>query len=399
MQDTATLSFEPDDAATIEDPYPVYERLRVRDPVHWNPKGFWFISRYEDVLACLKDPRFSNQPAPFALVHARNRAKFVAADVANNLIAFKDGPDHSALRGWLARSFVRHTQRHQDRFGALATTCAAHLRTHRTADMVADYALPFASRAICAVLGITDRDAPQIAAWSNDFFRLFHAIPDADEFSRLNQSLNAFRRHMMVLMGQRRAAPEDDLISELVAHMDGAVSEHEVADNLMLLAADGIGNVQSGLTNCLSILLAQARLPEPLFGTNKDIARLVDECLRLESPGQYQGRITREAVEIGGKTLRARSIVLLGLASANRDATVFADPEAFRPADQRPQHLAFGAGAHMCLGSGMVRAEIVQALRALFPAGGPRISAAPDRVWMARPGHRWLKRLDVEISA
>ncbi|WP_424971806.1 cytochrome P450 [Dinoroseobacter sp. S76] len=399
MQESTASSFEPNDPATIDDPFPVYKALRDQDPVHWNPKGFWFISRYEDVLACLKDARFSNQPAPFALVHARNRSKFVAADVANNLIAFKDAPDHTELRAWLARNFVRRTQNQQDRFAALAAASCKTLSLGGNVDLVSEFAIPFSSRAICAVLGFPEADAPRVAEWSNDFFRLFHAIPDGDEFHRLNDSLRAFRQHVLDLMALRRAAPIEDLISDLVSKMDGSVSDHEVADNVMLLAADGIGNVQSGLTNCLSILLQQDRLPEPLFGSTKDVSKLVDECLRLESPGQYQGRITKESVQIRGKTIRARSIVLLGLASANRDEAVFENADAFRPLDTRPQHLAFGAGSHMCLGNAMVRTEIVHALRALFAEDAPRLVAQPHRHWLARPGHRWLEKLDVEVLA
>ena len=92
------IVFEPTAPEVTAEPYTLYDQLRRDAPYSWNPKGFWFLSRYDDVKACLSDPRFSNRPAPFALVNARNRDRFVAADVANNLMAFMDAPDHRRLR-------------------------------------------------------------------------------------------------------------------------------------------------------------------------------------------------------------------------------------------------------------------------------------------------------------
>jgi cytochrome P450 len=166
----------------------------------------------------------------------------------------------------------------------------------------------------------------------------------------------------------------------------------------MLLAADGVGNVQSGIANCLFVLLQQRTLPPQIFESPKARATLVDECLRLESPGQYQGRIAREAMTIGGRDIRAHSIVLLGLGSANRDPEAFTDPDRFDPARRRPQHLAFGSGAHMCMGSVLVRKEISAMLEAIFANGLKLRLQSAQGDWLARPGHRWLGTLWVNVS-
>lgn len=387
--------FDPSDVDTVTSPYPVYDQLRCDDPVHWNPKGFWFLSRYSDVQACLNDPRFSNRPAPFALVHARNKNRFAAADVANNLIAFKDAPEHPKLRGWVARCFARHSLGKDDILRDLADEYCQPLVQDTTFDLVGDFAIPFAACSICRVLGLPEQDAQQIANWSDDFFKLFHAIPNADEFNRLNDSLLDFRSYVVQVIRQRQKAQQDDFISELVATAPDGIQERDIADNIMLLAADGVGNVQSGIANCVSVICQQPDVPPELFGTSKERACLIDECLRLESPGQYQGRITTEAVEIGGRTIRAKSIVLLGLAAANRDPAAYAAPQSFDPKRTRPQHMAFGHGAHMCMGNVLVRREISAALLGLFDRNCKLRPARPEPDWLMRPGHRWMRSFDL----
>ncbi|MEM9576703.1 MAG: cytochrome P450 [Pseudomonadota bacterium] len=400
MADTTdALRFDPTDAAAVMDPYPLYERLRAEDPVHWNPKGFWFLSRYKHVHALLNDPRLSNSPAPFALVHARNRDRFAAAEVANNLIAFKDAPEHPKLRGWVARAFAQHMMQAAPALEQIAGECATGLSPGRRIELVSELAVPFAARVICRVIGLPEEDARQVAIWSDDFFRLFHAIPDAEEFAKLNQSLSAFRDYMLTQVRAREGQPKNDLTSDLLASRSATGSREEIADNLMLLAADGVGNVQSGLVNCLYVLLREKELPAQIHGSAKDRAAVVDECLRLESPGQYQGRIALQPIELEGKMIRAHSIVLLGLAAANRDPEVFANAGNFDPARRRPQHLAFGSGAHMCMGNALVRKEL-SAMLSILLDGKFTLELPPEPMdWLARPGHRWMRRLVVSIGA
>ena len=396
---TDHLSFDPTHPDTVQNPYPHYNKLRRQDPVHWNPKGFWFLSRYADVHSCLNDPRLSNSPAPFALVHARNRDRFAAADVANNLIAFKDAPEHPKLRAWVARAFARYMMQIVPELDQMAADCAECLVAGQSIETVTGLATPFASRVICRVIGLPQEDAAQVASWSDDFFKLFHAIPDAHEFDRLNDSLTAFRSYMLAQIAHRKTDTDADLIAELVSSQNHPANAEEIADNLMLLAADGVGNVQSGLVNCLYVLLRQPHLPAEIRGSVKDCATVVDECLRLESPGQYQGRVTLQPIEIGGQTIRAHSIVLLGLAAANRDPVAFANADQFEATRKRPQHLAFGSGAHMCMGNVLVRKEISAMLNALFSRDLTlRLPSEPVE-WLARPGHRWMRRLDLKIEA
>ncbi len=392
------MIFDATDSDFIENPYPVYSELRERDPVHWNPKGFWFLSRYKDVRSCLNDSRLSNRPAPFALVHARNRNRFAAADIANNLIAFLDAPEHSERRNWIAKAFVRSQKEKAAKIAALAEHLATELEDRSQTDFITSFAVPFSCRVICLVIGIPETDAARLASWSDNFFKLFHAIPDAEEFAALNEKLTEFRKYILDLIEAKSKCPGDDLISMLVSSNGWSADRHEIADNVMLLAADGVGNVQSGLSNCAHVLMRHDPVCNFASKSSSVQTRVIDECLRLESPGQYQGRITKVPVELGGKTIRARSIVLLGLASANRDPLAFENADAYLPEEKRRQHLAFGNGPHMCLGSALVRLELTIALKVLFSPERKLSAVSHKRQWLSRPGHRWLKRLHVNFE-
>src|SRR5260221_7399222 len=100
-----TVEFSVRSASYIQDPYSAYELLRERDPVHFSRDGYWFLTKYEDVSAGLKDPRLRNAPAPSSLLNRKNLGKYVAADVASRLIAFLDPPDHFIPRQIISSSF------------------------------------------------------------------------------------------------------------------------------------------------------------------------------------------------------------------------------------------------------------------------------------------------------
>ena len=247
--------FEPDAPEIIADPYTTYDRLRVADPVHFNAKGFWFLSRYEDVAAALRDRRFSNRPAPFALLHARHRGRFIASDVAANLMAFHDAPQHGELRQPLASAFRKRLSAIEADVEDTAAGVARQLPKGTDIDAVSRFAAPCALRTTARMMGLPDEDHPMIARWSSDFFFMFHAIPDAATMARLNDSVSAFRSYVA---DQIECPGSAGLIADLAEKTP--VSQRGIlADNIMLLIADGIENVfradwRSCSSSSLSIL-------------------------------------------------------------------------------------------------------------------------------------------------
>lgn len=380
--------------AMIGDPYPTYDALRQTAPVTYDPKGFWFLSCYEHVATALRDPRLSNRPAPFALLHARHRARFIASDVAAHLVAFQDAPDHADLRRPLALAFGKRLRLIEADLPAIAAKVVADLPSGTSFDAVAHWAAPTALRTTARMIGLPDADLPQIARWSSDFFYMFHAIPDADTMARLNTSVADFRAYVRALLD---APGHTGLIADLGA--DLAKDQHvPMVDNIMLLIADGIENVRAGLASTLDILLRHRVDPAALIADPATLDRAIEEALRLESPGQYQGRITLAPMEIGGQHVRARSIVLLGYGAANRDPAAFVAPDQFDMHRSGPRSMTFGMGPHACLGLALVRVQMRSALAAMLARPVTLVDPHGRRNWVPRAGHRWLETLQVNIA-
>jgi len=388
-------AFDPRDPDFVRDPYPTYAALRRDDPLHRAPFGYFVLTRYADVAAALRDPAFRNGPSRHAVVNERNRGRYVCADVAANVLPFLDPPRHTRLRKEIGRAFQAHLARHPPDLRALAEERLRPLLERGELDLVGDFATPFSVAVIGRVLGVPEEDAPRLEAWSEAFFYLFAPIPSEEVLARVDRELAAFRGYFASLLEERRRAPRADLISVL-ARADG-LGDAEVADTCMLLFADGVENVDRGIANAVLALLehedelrrlrADPRLDEPA----------VHELLRYDSPAQFIGRIAREELRLHGATIRAEQPVFLVLASANRDAERFEDPDALHLDRADNPHLAFGQGRHGCLGGGLVAAEMRAAIRAILENLDELRLAGPLR-WVARPGHRWLEALPVRFA-
>jgi len=391
--------FAPLDQAFVQDPYSGYDRLRASDPVHQTSAGYWVLTRYRDVAAGLRDRRLSNRPAPLALVNRRNAGRYVAASVANNLVAFQDPPEHTAPRKLLATQLKAHVNGFEAGIGEIAGDLLSGLRGRTTIEFMQDFSVPFACRGICQVMGFPESDVPLLKQWSSLFFYLFHSIPNAEVLDRVNSALAEFRQYVGDAIAERRLRPRADLLTTLAQAKRGdfAFGESELIDNCMLLTADGIENVQTGLATAVATLLAHRDQLERMTANPALIGPAIDECLRYESPGQYQGRIATETFEIDGRTIRANSVVLLGLAAANRDPEVFDEPDRFLIDRTGARHLAFGLGQHACIGGTLVEIEFRAALRALFDGSRELAATGGRQEWTSRAGHRWPVALPLEV--
>jgi pimeloyl-[acyl-carrier protein] synthase len=392
--------FAPSDPAFIQDPYRYYSILRERDPIHQSDFGFWVFTRHADVAAALNDRRFSNKPAPFATVNVKNSTRYVCASVANNLIAFMDPPDHTEPRRLIASAFVRYLKGKEASIANVAERLYASWPSGGEIDYFRDFSVPFATECTSLIMGFPPQDSLLLERWSSLLFYLFHSIPSAEVLDQVNRGLQEFREYVRDQIQIKRRSPKDDLLTLLCqsAQQKKVLNDQQMIDNCMLLTADGIQNVQAGLATALATLLQHPDQLAKLLQNPDLMPAAVEECLRYESPGQYQGRITTETIKIGGKAIRAQSIVLLVLASANRDERVFSYPNQFLIERAGPRHLAFGLGNHACIGGALVAMEFRCALRSLF-TGSRKTALMTDRLsWTTRAGHRWPAALPLRIK-
>lgn len=389
-------SFDPNSPKFIQDPYPFYEYLRREESIHRMQNGCWIFTRYTDISAALKNRQFSNTPHPFSTVSANNKERYPAARVAGNLMAFCDSPSHERLRKPFTNNFRTQLKNSKLTITNLAEELVLAAPRDNPFDFLKHIANPLAARSICNFLGYPYSSTKKLTEWSRQFFYLFHAIPNATVLEKVNQSILEFEAFTREIYNQKRRAPGNDLISLMIT--SNALTEDEVIHNIMLIAADGIGNVDVGMAVALRTLLL---FPQELnrLRKNTELTKLaITECLRYDSPAQYQGRILLNQTEINGTSIPAMSIVLLALASANRDEYQDKTANDFIIDRKGFRNVSFGLGAHSCIGASLMQLQFEQLLYSLLKHSTQLSLTTHTVQWHARAGHRWPESLPIIIS-
>ena len=349
------MDFNPYDHALHADPYPTYRVLRDEHPAYWNDRlRFWTLSRYDDVLAALRDPgTFSS--AGGITIDARGRE-------FKPMMITMDPPRHTRLRNLVAKAFTpRRVADLEPRIRAIAAELLDAFATRGTADLVEELAWPLPATVISELLGVPPGDRASFRAWSGDLVRGAHTpeLGAAQLGEAAMRGAMELYRYFGELLAERRAAPRDDLTSALLAaEVDGrALTEDELLGFCFLLLIAGHETTANLLGNAL---LALGRRPELRAALVRDPALLptaVGEFLRWDAPVQGLARTVTRDVELHGHGLRTGEKVLLLFGSANRDERRFPEPDRL-VLDRHPNpHLAFGHGTHACLGALLAETE------------------------------------------
>ncbi|GGO92072.1 cytochrome P450 family protein [Wenjunlia tyrosinilytica] len=353
----------------------------------------WWITRYDAVDAALNDhARFSNE-----VHHAvgreeiKNSQALIRKDPMLRLVMInRDPPDHTRMRKLVVQAFnARAVDNLRPRLERLAESLFDGMSTEDEVELVERFAFPFPVGVICELLGIPHED-------SNHFGGLVTQLVGAGKPEDALSAIRQLKDFMAAKLEEKRAAPGDDVLSGLVEAADehNLLSEDELpAHALQLLTAGhetSIYLISGGMFRLL-------QHPDQLAALKKDpglLAGAIDELLRFDPPpipGVF--RYATEDVEVDGVTVPKGSLVILCLASANRDSTKFEDPDRLDILRRQNPHLAFGNGIHYCLGARLARLEGTIALGGLlrrFPDIG--LAVPPEEIrW--RPLH-FLQRLD-----
>ncbi len=385
----------------LDDPYALFTWLLETHPVHWSePLDSWFVVRHADVVSALQDPRLSSERADVNMrklpPDMQTRLHALGEHVANWL-GFMDPPRHTEIRRLLARVITpKLAQSLEGRVRLLANGLVDELPTPR-ADLVAGLAHPLPLTVICDILGIPveDRDRFRQAVINISDY-VAEAGPSAVAAAeRAHDGVLELTTYFGALVERRQREPKDDVVSQLATTMREAVGMtlEEILGICVFLFSAGHDTTTSLISSSALLLLQH---PEELARLRADPALLpaaVEEFLRFETPIPLISRVARENMELGGQRIRARDTVVLCAAAANRDPAVFADPDRMH-VDRAPgKHVAFGWGAHFCLGAPLARAEARYALAALLD----RLSASrlenPVPAWHNRSGLRALRDL------
>lgn len=348
------------------DPFPTFDAMRHEAPVypHLAPDGrtIWYITRYEDVAAVLRDDiHFCKD-----IHHARDDAP-TGTDPINRNMLFSDPPDHTRLRALVNQAFTpRQVARMEPRIRRTAEALLDGVAAAGRMDLIADYALPVPVIAICDLLGIPAADRDDVADWSG---AIISPGSRGLNYSARKRKIRAFVHYLRDLFAARQATPQDDLITALVQAEEAGerLSEDELFSMVALLLVTGHETTVNLIGNgALALLRHPERIAELSVAPERWPAA-VEELLRYDGPVETStSRWVRRDVELGGHVLRRGDLVRACLASANRDPAQFDRPDAIEFGRDDNRHLAFGLGAHYCLGAPLARLEGIIALRTLF---------------------------------
>jgi cytochrome P450 len=373
------VTFNPMDAEFIANPYPTYHRLRAEEPVHHNPLGFWVLTRYEDVLGALRDPRFAKE-AIAAFVAAR--FGIAPAGIGLSMLD-RDPPDHTRLRGLVSTAFTpRMVEMLRPHIQRIVDGLLERVETAGSMDLIEDFAYPLPVVVICELLGVPVEDRDRFKQWGLDIARGLDAIwlpPDSEVAARSVVSRRALSDYFRALIAERRAAPRGDMLSALIAAeaAGDTLTEDELLATCILLLVAGHETTVNLIGNGTLALLRHPHELRRLRESPGLIASAVEELLRYDGPVQRTARIPSEDVTIGGRTIGKGEMVLPFIGAADRDPAQFPDPDRLDLTRADNRHIAFGWGIHFCLGAPLARIEGQIAINTLLQRL-PKLALATD---------------------
>jgi cytochrome P450 family 142 subfamily A polypeptide 1 len=368
--------------------------LREHDPVRWSERdGLWLVTKYHDVASVSKDQdTFTSAQG----VRPGNPAKIGLIDEGE--------PRHTQLRNLINRGFTpRMVKKLEAEFREITTEALDRVAAKGECDFVRDVAVPLPLKLIAEMMGIERDDFDRFHEWSDRMIAADGNLGDPEILARASAAFVEYANYARGVIADRRAHPRDDLVSVLTgADEEGMLARFEAAappgspseeqlelagDELILLLVillvAGNETTRNALSGGMQLLVENPGERAKLEADPALLPSAVEEMVRLVSPVHSFGRTATRDAELRGRAVRKGERVLLLYPSANRDAEVFEDPDAFR-VERNPHHLGFGVGSHFCLGANLARMElrvafeeILRRLRhAEYADGGPVLKPA-----------------------
>ena len=396
----------------VADPYPLYRRLRERDPIHRSIfANQVVVSRYADVDRILRDHRtFGND---FSKVTSSEGALATRKKLTPSMLA-QDPPDHTRLRALVNRAFTpRQVARMEDYIRATAHALLDKVggvaesgtpswpqQEAREFDLMTAFAVPLPTIVIARMIGVPESDLERFKIWSDDLARALEPFLSPEEEQRVYRADRQFAAYFTAIIEQRRREPRDDLVSRLVEAEDAGdkLTAEETRVMLRLLLTAGNETTTNLIGNGVRALLRHPDQLALLRERPELIPSAVEELLRYDAPVQLDMRVALRDMQLGGLAVSAGTMITLLIGSANHDPERFPKPEVLDITRSDHPNISFGRGIHHCLGAPLARLEGRIALEVLlerFPRLG--FGTRPPKY---RPSIvlRGLEHLDVRVG-
>lgn len=317
-----------------------------------------------DVEGVLNDTRFAAVALP--TLHLSGVTDGPLWDLWTNLMFAKDNEDHKRIRSVMTKEFSpRRIERLRPAIESIAGDLVAGLSRTEAFDLVTDFAIPFSSRMVCAMLGVPQEDAPRTATWGFDLARAFFPFMSPERKARAEQSAVEITAYMDALLAQRRADPKDDVISMLASADTAAVlSPDEVRALACNMVFAGLEATAKGVATGAYLLMAHGKLAA-LAAQPEVVETAVLEMLRFFPPAQNVARLAPVDMVCQDVALKGGQVVSANVFAACRDPKRYSNPDELDLQRPSGKQLPFGAGPHYCLGASLGKLGLGIALLAL----------------------------------
>lgn len=377
------------------DPYPFYEARRRDGDVVWDDTAAgWLVLGYHAAREVLAGPHWVSDPR--ANLATTGALEFLSPQLVEASMLFTDGLPHVRLRGAVrdvfTRSFITGLTEGVE---SICADAVAAVATDEDFDVMSQIALPLPIAVIGAWLGLDTDQCAALREHSPAIIKILGGFADDNELEEGLSASAALIADFLPAAADRRTHPGDDLLSFIAADPD--LSLDEVVVTAILIAVAGhettANLLGAGLIRLLTPISEGVRLAD---GINPDDPTVVTELLRLDSPVQVTGRTATADQTLGGVDIRCGEAVLVCIAAANRDPSIYDRPDQFEPGRSGPSPIAFGHGAHYCLGANLARLETTAALRHTLQR---RPVLAGNVAWRDTPAIRGPLTVPVRFTA
>jgi cytochrome P450 len=398
--------YDPYDPAFVDNPYPTYARLRREASVLRSPLGFWVVSRYDDVMALLRDERGSRE-------HWRLNEQYLSSHTGSseawntfiaNQVQFLDPPTHTRQRQLVSKAFTpRVIESRRPVVQGLIDDLIDRVADAGHAEIVGDVARPLPYRVICELLGLPHDDPRMEKGWITSIVRGLSTLVTEDDMRAASESLERVTELVSEFIEARRGDARDDLLSALIEaeELGDRLSDVELHSLVINLFVGGSETTMNLIGSSIYTLLRHPDQLELLRADPTLIRNAIEEFLRFEPPAQFQTRTSLVDMEVQGVAIPANETLFLCLASANRDEARWDRPDQPDITRSDLQHVAFGYGIHHCLGASLARLEANVAVAALVRRlEGLRLAPGDAPRWggAAAVSQRGLRELPVRFD-
>jgi len=334
-----------------DDPYPRFRWLREHAPVYRDDScGVWGVALHEDVMAVSRDPqtfcsRLSSRPDSPPIPSMINL----------------DDPLHKQRRNLVNRGFTpRRVADHEPRIRTICAELIDRVIDRGACDFVHDLAAPLPMIVIGDLLGVEPEDRDLLLHWSDDMICGLSTSAAPELLQRASDAFVEYAEYHRRVVADRRRRPRDDLLSVVVhAEIDGQrLTDEDILQESLLILVGGDETTRHVLSGGMEQLIRHPDQRRMLAREPARVPLAVEEMLRWVTPIQNMNRTATRDVTLRGAHIPAGDKVLLLYPSANRDARQFRDPDVFDVGRAPNDHVAFGFGAHFCLGASLARLEL-----------------------------------------